>query len=392
MAEGTATRKKTLEWVEPASTGEVKDAHQAEIDELQRDINNFRVSAEVKDRTYFLKSYPHTFVGKETVTSLVNNGFCKTREEAVALGSKLLHKGLIVNVSKGDFKDDGDYYRFTSSESLLTIAPNFWNMRGKFVLKKAGITIGDFGTHMSLIRLPSGRFLVLDAIQLSEDQKKEIDVLTNEGKDIEAVIGLHPFHTLWLPAFHKHYPTPPYYGCPRHLKNLTTIPWAGSLLDEAVRNKWEPYVSMSIPDGIEFVNPVPPESNHSSSVLLLHKESGTLHVDDTFMYITNPNRILRLAGFVPSKLEFHVGLKRYLVSPNAFTAWVKQLLEKWEFDNICTAHTGNKIGGAKLMVENLLKESESWLRELAIKKGDNAAIPEATKDEINCNAEGDECG
>lgn len=395
MSEGKSEvgtgRKTTLEWVEPATLKTGTDEKDTAYDELQRQIQNFRISAEVKDRSYFLKSYPHTFVGKETVTALINNGFCTTREEAVAYGNRLFDKGLFVNTGSGAFKDEGDYYRFTTSESLLQIGPNFWNIRGKFVIKKAGVALADFGTHMSIIRLPSGKFLVLDAIELSAAQKKEIDTLTDDGKHIEAVIGLHPFHTLWLPAFHKLYPSASYYGCPRHLKMLTTIPWSGSLLDEVVRNKWAPHISMKIPDGLEFVNPQPPSTNHSSSVLLLHHESGTLHVDDTFMYITNPGRLLRLAGIVPGQLQFHVGLKKYMVSPSAFHAWMHTLLKEWEFDNICTAHMGNKIGGAKIMLTNLLDGHEAWLKEQANKKGEAIVEPKG-EEEINCNAEGDECG
>lgn len=105
------------------------------------------------------------------------------------------------------------------------------------------------GTHMSLIQLSSGKFLVIDAVPLTEQMKTEIDEFTDNGEKIEAVILTHPFHTLAIPAFYKAYPKPPYYGCPRHLRNFPDIKWAGDLDDCKVRSKWSPEVELSIPAG-----------------------------------------------------------------------------------------------------------------------------------------------
>lgn len=50
---------------------------------------------------------------------------------------------------------------------------------------------------MSLIRLESGKFLVIDTIMMSVDQKQEFDNLTDNGNLIEA--GIHSFvHSLFL--------------------------------------------------------------------------------------------------------------------------------------------------------------------------------------------------
>lgn len=43
------------------------------------------------------------------------------------------------------------------------------------------------------------------------------------------------------------------YGCPRHLRRMPEIPWAGSLLDCEVRGKWSPEVEMRIPNGERHV-------------------------------------------------------------------------------------------------------------------------------------------
>jgi glyoxylase-like metal-dependent hydrolase (beta-lactamase superfamily II) len=103
---------------------------------------------------------------------------------------------------------------------------------------------------MSIARLSSGKFLVIDTIPLTEQIKAEIDELTENGSKIEAVVATHPFHTLAFTAFHEAYPSVPYYGTPRHLRKLTNIQWAGDLNECSTRNKWRPDIEMSIPEGI----------------------------------------------------------------------------------------------------------------------------------------------
>ena len=44
-------------------------------------------------------------------------------------------------------------------------------------------------------------------------------------------------------------------------------------------------------------------------------------------------------------------------SVDQFLAWAQGLIADWDFDNLVTAHTGNKIGGAKNMLRELLASS-----------------------------------
>jgi len=76
----------------------------------------------------------------------------------------------------------------------ILIGPGFWNVRASFVID--GL---DIGTQMSLIQLKSGKFLILDTVQLDSDLLKEINSMTNNGSLMEAVIATHPFHTVFFP-------------------------------------------------------------------------------------------------------------------------------------------------------------------------------------------------
>lgn len=129
---------------------------------------------------------------------------------------------------------------------LNQIGPGFWNVRASFKLFK----IIDIGTHMSVIQLRNGNFLVVDTVEMNDQLKNELDNLTNNGTKIEAVIGVHPFHTLAFPGFYKLYPDAKYYGTPRHLRNLKDIKWTGQLDDNKESlSRWEPEVELRIPAG-----------------------------------------------------------------------------------------------------------------------------------------------
>jgi len=229
----------------------------------------------------------------------------------------------------------------------VLIGPGFWNVRSTFLIDDV-----DIGTQMSFIQLMSGKFLVLDTVEVDAELKHEIDILTKNGTLMEAVIATHPFHTTYFPAFYQLYPTVPFYGTPRHLRIEPQIPWAGSMWDCDTRQQWLPEVHFRIPRGSEFVAPQPESSNHFSGIHVFHPVSRTIHVDDTVMYnYPLPGDML----FHPSL--FTVGLYHIPESPPAFHDWVQTYIKEWDFDNICAAHNGVKIGLAKLELQVLLDAS-----------------------------------
>jgi len=273
---------------------------------------------------------------------------------------------------------------------MREIGPGFFNIRGHF---KMVANLVDIGTHMSLLRLSNGKFLVIDTIPLTDQIKADIDALTNNGENITAVLATHPFHTLSFAAFYTAYPKAAYYGTPRHLKRLVQIPWQGSLDDCKLRDKWSPEVEMRIPAGAEFVEPLPEKSNHFSCVFVFHRASKTLHVDDTIMYSENPGFLLKLAGFKKGSMSFHpsikgVGLYPHPDAPFAFRDFIKDVLKDWNFDNLCAAHLGAKIGGAHTQLKEVLDNAEKLFNQLSEKK--KKSIPADETPEMTVN--GVECG
>ncbi|CAF0931040.1 unnamed protein product [Adineta ricciae] len=278
---------------------------------------------------------------------------------------------------------------------LFRVGSQFWNIRVNFK-KFAGLV--DIGSHMSLIQLRNGNFLIINPVILTDHSRSEVDCLTENGTTIEAVIGVHPFHTLAFPSFYKIYPNAKYYGTPRHLRRLKQIPWAGSLDDCQIRRKWEPEVEMRIPAGAEFVNPLPESSNHFVSVFVFHRPSRTLHVDDTIVYGDHPSFLLKLIGFKHGTMAFHPsikgsGLYPTVEAPSQFRSWMEKILNDWNFDNICCAHSGVKMGGAHELVSQLVNAAESLFTKLSEKNGKKTATNDVSDDnQPNLNVTDNECG
>lgn len=201
---------------------------------------------------------------------------------------------------------------FPHFEHFVEVAPGFWNLHTPFKVLNGAL---DVCTHMSVCRLADDRFIAIDAAPLSEEAQRELAELTRQGSSLVAVIMTHPFHTLSIPGFHALYPSSearPWYGCPRHLLKVTKdsqgapIAWKGDLADVGVRDAFEPEIAMSVPDGGEIVDPKPPDRNHLSTVLVLHRPSRTVHCDDLLNFIERPSLLLRLA--IGKGMHFHPSL------------------------------------------------------------------------------------
>lgn len=217
----------------------------------------------------------------------------------------------------------------------------------------------------------SGKFLAIDTINITPPIKQEIDSLTDNGKLIEACIATHPYHTVFFLPFYKLYPNCQYYGAPRHLRTITEIPWAGAINENF--SKWEPEVMMRIPAGSDFETPGP--DNHFSSVFVYHAASKTIHDDDTVCYFPKPGLLLRgIFGAKAASMTFHptltgVGLHHTAEAPLQFKEFIEKVIQDWDFENICTAHNGNKIGGAKAKLQKTLVANTPTLLRLSEKYG-----------------------
>jgi len=242
---------------------------------------------------------------------------------------------------------------------------NFWNLRGSF----KPVFFLEFGTQMSIAKLSTGKFVIFSTVGISPAAKTEIDALTNNGENIEAVIATHPFHTMYFEPFHKLYPNAKYYGTPRHLRRFPSIPWAGDVSNESVLRMYESEgIYLRIPAGAEFKNPS--EDNHFSSLFVFHKHSKTIHVDDTLMCYEHPGCLLSCFCIRAGQVGFHpvswqANLLETREAPTQFIEFVRGILNDWDFDNLVAAHTGNKIGGAKAAVQATFDKELPALQKLA---------------------------
>jgi hypothetical protein len=222
-----------------------------------------------------------------------------------------------------------------TSRKIVTIGDNFWNIRGD--LRIAGLV--NIKTQMSLAKRANGKFLLLDACELDDEQRAFIDGKTNGGEAIEAVLHLHPFHTLSVKSLHAIYPKAKLYGTTRHKSHALDLPWQPELTNQPTcHGLFADDFDFSVPRGVDFI----PENQslHFSSVLAFHRASRTLHVDDTLCYVRLP-KLLR--SFKEDMLGFHPSLSKVLEPrPGAasdFRAWADELIaHSRDLENLCTAH------------------------------------------------------
>ena len=217
------------------------------------------------------------------------------------------------------------------------LAENFWTFRGHF--RVAGIL--DVGTQMSLVRHGDGRFILLDSYDLDDDDRRALLALTDNGRAIDAVLNLHPFHTLHCAAIHKLLPHARLFGTERHHRKLDDLPWQPQPMESAdAQAQFEDILEFDMPRGVDFV--CPDETVHVASVLARHRSSRILHVDDTLNVLKAPSLLRPL--FPAPRLRFHPMLRKALQKRAGagadYAAWSREVASRWADTPIaCAAHS-----------------------------------------------------
>lgn len=219
---------------------------------------------------------------------------------------------------------------------MKQLAESFWNFRGSF--KVASII--DVGTHMSLVRKADGRFILIDSYNVTGADRDALLSLTDNGLAIDTIINVHPFHTLHCSAAHELAPHAKLYGTRRHREQASELPWEDDVIEQPSTQSRFGDLGFSAPAGLDLVSA--DDSVHASSVLVRHRPSGIVHVDDTLMVLAVPGPLGRILP--QSRLRFHTTLAKALQrrpgAANDFTAWAQSLAREWATTRIvCAAHS-----------------------------------------------------
>ncbi|HST45641.1 MAG TPA: hypothetical protein VLK29_10515 [Luteimonas sp.] len=243
------------------------------------------------------------------------------------------------------------------------LADSFWNLRG--VHRVGGVL--DVGTQMSVARRPDGRLVVIDGCALDAAQQAAVMALTDNGEQVAAVVHVHPFHTLHVEATQRLFPAARLYGTARHRRVAPSLPWTGAPVETwAADHPLADLFDLSVPDGVDFV--CPDERVHVASVLVRHRQSGIVHVDDTLNVLAAPGLLRRLLP--QSSLRMHPLLGRGLAprqgAADAYSAWARGLAADWrETRIVCAAHSAVRrfaSGGFAREVEEALAAAASTLQ------------------------------
>lgn len=250
---------------------------------------------------------------------------------------------------------------------LIDLGNGFWNVRGQ--LKIAGVL--DVGTQTSLVALPSGNFLWLDSYTLDAETLAEAMALTDGGRAVEAILNLHPFHTLHCEWAARQFPDAKLYGSDRHKRMFPILDWeAANVESQTVAERYADALEFSLPRGVDYISTN--QRVHFSSLLAFHRASGSVHVDDTLSYRRLPFPISLLKK--DTGIFFHPtlgkALERQSSASDDFRGWAHELAERWsDAVHVCVAHDGivelperdfaARIGAALKRVERTLARHEA---------------------------------
>ncbi len=219
-------------------------------------------------------------------------------------------------------------------DQIHDLGAGFWNIRGSFV--RNGMV--DIGNQSALVKLSSGKFVLLDSYTLAGEVREQVMALTNDGNDIEAVLNVHPFHTVHCARVAKDFPHATFYGSARHRKEVPEVDWSEDLVESDAVAKRYPELQFSLPKGIHYI--APDDSVHSGSLLVYHPASQSIYVDDTIQ--TAPSKKF---NDVQAGINLHAttlkALKDEPDAGKAYCDWATKLARNWrEVRNFCGAHSG----------------------------------------------------
>lgn len=222
-------------------------------------------------------------------------------------------------------------------DQIIEIHPDFWNIRGSFRLM--GL---DIGTQASLVRRSSGGYVFLDSYSMPAEVLEAVLGLTDGGASVEAVINLHPFHTVHVAKMQTLFPNARHYGTARHVRKFPDLKWEKVTSEQLTESgEFADDLMFSVPEGVDFISDN--QNVHFSSVLAYHPRSGTIHVDDTLVYTPLPKQLPLVGGkgMVGLHPTLMLALEKVPGAADAFIQWLNQLCEDWVgARNLCAAHSG----------------------------------------------------
>ena len=224
--------------------------------------------------------------------------------------------------------------------AVLEVADGFWNIRGSFKIA----AVVNIGTHASLVRRKNGRFVLLDTCEFRPEVRKWLLAMTRGGDDVEAVLHLHPFHTLHVESGYALFPGATHHGTTRHAERAPSVPFDSLRTDDPkLHELFAEDFDFMVPRGVNFI-PSDPRL-HFSSVLAFHSASKTLHVNDTVLHLRLPPP---LSIFKSPVTRFHPTLGKVLQRrPGAvatFRAWAGELIDRASgIENLCAAHSSSLL-------------------------------------------------
>jgi len=207
----------------------------------------------------------------------------------------------------------------------------------------------QFGTRMTVMRLPDGGLVVHSPVRLTDDLRTALDCLG----PVRAVLAPNRLHHLFVGDFVAAYPEAAFHCSPALRTKRPDIPWMATLTDTP-DPLWEPILDQCPVRG----------SLHMDEVVFYHRRSRTLIVCDFLERFDSPDhpwlfRQLAKLGGVWHRYGLTRDQRLLFRDTAALRATLRTILA-WDFDRVILAHGPLVEADGRRVV----REAFAWLEPL----------------------------
>jgi hypothetical protein len=216
------------------------------------------------------------------------------------------------------------------NEPLTSLAPGLWVATRPLLL-----AVGDIGTRMTVVRLPSGGLFLHSPVRLDEPTRRALDAIG----PVRCVVAPSKVHHFYVGDYRAAYPEARLYaapGLPEKRKDLRF----DAVIGEAPPPEWEGVLDHTLFRGAPLMN----------EVVFLHRPSRTLILTDlAFNMVQAPRGRARLFCWVVGagrRLGPH-RIIRFGIRDRAAAHESVQRILQWDFDRVVVTHGEVLASGGK---------------------------------------------
>ncbi len=206
-------------------------------------------------------------------------------------------------------------------DALTRLAPDLW-----VATRPLKLAVGDIGTRMTVVRLPSGGLFLHSPVRPDPETKEALDAIG----PVRCVVAPSKVHHFFVGHYHAAYPAARLFAAPGLPEKRTDVSFH-AVLDDDPPPEWRGTLEQHLVRGASFVN----------EVVFLHPLSRTLILTDLAFNMTAPPpgraRIFCWLGGATGRFGPHRIMRAAIRDRAAVRASVERILP-WDIERVIVTH------------------------------------------------------